>query len=277
MKPIATPSRTHEILEKYGLYAKKKYGQNFIIEPSIIERIVRQAHLDKECAVIEIGPGIGALSEKLSETCGYVQAYDIDQDMVEILNDVLSDKDNFHVECQDFLKVDLAQLLASLPYRRIKIVANLPYYITSKLLEKIALEGQGIEEVIVMVQKDVAIKMTQKTGLKDRLPLTLLLEKIADVEILFEVPRTVFKPAPNVDSAILKISFRTQEPRQAFYEFLKLAFTSRRKTIGNNLKKAEFKQPLAVLLEKMAYPQDVRAESMSVEDLYRLFQACTKF
>lgn len=271
MKAIATPTRTQEILEKYGLHAKKKFGQNFIIEPNIIERIVNASKLDQDTAVIEVGPGIGALSEKLCEKAYCVKAFDIDEDMVEILKETMQDKTNFEVVCQDFLKVDLPSIIESLDVKHIKIVANLPYYITTKLIEKIALEGKGIEEIIVMVQKDVAIKMARSTDLKDRLPLTLLLESMGKVEMLFEVPRQVFLPSPNVDSAILKITFEKHEDVHGFYEFLKLAFSSRRKTLHNNLKKVAFKTSLQEELEKLGYPSDIRAEAMSVEDLKALY------
>jgi dimethyladenosine transferase len=273
MKPIATPTRTQEILRQYGLHAKKKFGQNFIIEPSIIQKIVQAARLDKDTSVIEVGPGIGALSEQLCEVAKYVKAFDIDEDMVQILSQTLADKDNFEVVWQDFLKVDLAKEVCSMPTQHIKIVANLPYYITTKLLEKIALEGQGIDEVIVMVQKDVAVKMACSHDLRDRLPLTLLLENIGTVKMLFEVPRSVFLPSPNVDSAILKISFHKHEDIQGFYEFLKLAFASRRKTLHNNLKKVSFKTPLEKQLADLGYAYDVRAEAMKVEDLKVLYQS----
>ena len=273
MKPIATPTRTQEILHQYGLHAKKKFGQNFIIEPSIIQKIVQAARLDKDTSVIEVGPGIGALSEQLCEVARYVKAFDIDEDMVQILSQTLANKDNFEVVWQDFLKVDLAKEVCLMPSQHVKIVANLPYYITTKLLEKIALEGQGIDEVIVMVQKDVAVKMAGSYDLRDRLPLTLLLESIGVVKMLFEVPRSVFLPSPNVDSAILKISFHKHEDIRGFYEFLKLAFASRRKTLHNNLKKVPFKTPLEKQLADLGYAYDVRAEAMKVEDLKVLYQS----
>lgn len=277
MKPIATISRTNEILKKYDLYAKKKYGQNFIIEPQIISRIVLNAQIDKNTTVIEVGPGIGALTQGLCEHAKKVIAFEIDEDMVNVLHHELSDMDNLSVIHEDFLNVDLKSLLQDLD--DVKVVANLPYYITSKLIEKMALEGSHkMKELIVMVQKDVAMKMATSTDLRDRLPLTVFLKSIADVTILFDVPRGVFNPAPHVDSAILKIAFYEDseiENKMHYYKFLKMAFNQRRKTLANNLKQAKFSQPLPEILESLHLSVDVRAETISKEDLYTISQYCT--
>ena len=273
MKPIATLSRTNEILEKYGLSAKKKYGQNFIIDPNIISRIVKEADIDENTTIIEIGPGIGALSQGLSQVAKQVIAFEIDEDMVNVLHHELGDLDNFEVHHEDFLKVDLKEVLKNL--NNVKIVANLPYYITSKLLEKIAIEGQGkIEEIVVMVQKDVAVKMATSVDLKDRLPLNLYLKALGDISILFDVPSQVFNPAPHVDSAILKVSFEKQvDPR--FYSFLKIAFNQRRKTLSNNLKQVHMEKPLKEILHDLNLPEGVRSEAISIEDLFEIYKHCT--
>lgn len=272
MKPIATPSRTKEILERYDLHAKKRYGQNFIIEPKIIGRIVQAADVNQQTAVIEIGPGIGALSEALLGKVGTLFAYDIDADMVSVLQSELGHYPHFHIYHEDFLKVDLTRLCTQLVYPHIKIVANLPYYITTKLLEKIILEGQAIEEVVVMVQKDVALKMSASAHLKDRLPLNVLLENIAVVKTLFEVPPSVFWPTPKVASAILDIRFKSHEINPNYYLFLKRAFASRRKTLRNNLKGQSFDVNLEELLCHLGYGLDVRAEQISGADFEVLFK-----
>lgn len=277
MKMIATVSRTNEILKKYDLYAKKKYGQNFIIEPNIISRIVSSAGIDENTTVIEIGPGIGALSQGLSQVAKQVIAFEIDEDMIHVLNHELCDQTNFKVIHQDFLKINLNEVLKGLDH--VKVVANLPYYITSKLLEKLALEGSDkIEELIVMVQKDVATKMAVSDDLRDRLPLTLFLKSIGDVELLFDVPRTVFMPSPHVDSAILRVTFHKEslvEDKLHFYSFLKIAFNQRRKTLGNNLKQVKMTKPLDEILEEMDLPSSVRSESLSIKQLYHIFKYCT--
>lgn len=277
MKPIATISRTNEILKKYDLYAKKKYGQNFIIEPQIISRIVENACIDENTTIIEVGPGIGALSQGLSQKAKQVIAFEIDEDMVHVLHNELSSQANFKVIHQDFLKVDLKEVLEELD--NVKVVANLPYYITSKLIEKMALEGSDkIGELIVMVQKDVAQKMATSTDLRDRLPLTVFLKSIADVSLLFDVPRGVFMPAPHVDSAILKIAFHKKqkiEDKDHFYQFLKLAFNQRRKTLSNNLKQVVFTKPLSEILQELNLSENVRSETISVEDLYTISKYCT--
>jgi len=278
VKAIATLSRTQEILDGYGFHAKKKYGQNFIIDPHIIERIVNAAQVDKETSVIEVGPGIGALSEGLCQKAKEVKAFEIDEDMVKVLKDVLASQNNFEVVHQDFLKADLSAAIHEMTGHKVKIVANLPYYITTKLLEKIALAHQGIEEVFVMVQKDVAVKMSTSTDLRDRLPLTLFLKSIADVRLCFDVPRTVFMPSPNVDSAMLSIRFHKHSDlgnEFGFYQFLKCAFAARRKRLTNNLKSLSFKAPLVQLLENRGLAEDIRAEALSIEDLKYLYGQCT--
>ncbi len=275
MDKIATVSKTNEILEKYGLYAKKKFGQNFIIDPNIITRIVKSAEVNENTTVIEIGPGIGALTQGLCEKAKQVIAFEIDDDMINVLQNELSCFDNFRLIHQDFLTVDLNQYLI---YPNLKVVANLPYYITSKLIEKLVLEGLGkIESLHVMVQKDVAVKMATSEDLRDRLPLTLLLKSIADVKIAFDVPSSVFKPAPHVDSAILEIKFKDSEIEDVshFYTFLKVAFNQRRKTLSNNLKSVTMTKPLAEILESMNISTTVRSESLTIPQLYEISKYCT--
>ena len=277
MKRIATVAKTNEILEKYNLHAKKKYGQNFIIDPNIISKIVTHANIDENTTVIEVGPGIGALSQGLCEAAKNVIAFEIDEDMIRVLNDEFKDVENFEVIHQDFLNVHLKDVIKDL--NRVKVVANLPYYITSKLIEKMAIEGSDkIEELIVMVQKDVAIKMAVSDDLRDRLPLTVFLKSIADVSILFDVPSAVFDPKPHVDSSILKIAFQKDSEiknKEAFYKFLKIAFNQRRKTLSNNLKQVKFDQSLKELLVSMNLSESVRSESLTISQLYTIFTHCT--
>lgn len=278
MKPIASISRTQAILQDHALHAKKKFGQNFIIEPRMIERIIGQAQLDQKSGVIEVGPGIGALTEGLTQAAGQVRCYEIDPDMVAVLIQELGNQPNLEIIAGDFLKVDLAQELRFFHTDEIQVVANLPYYITSKLLEKIALEGEGIQAAIVMVQKDVAYKMAVSEDLRDRLPLTLLLKCLGDVKILFDVPRTVFWPAPHVDSAILSITFDATSriiDRKGFYHFLQTAFKARRKTLVNNLRDLSFQMPVSVFLASRGLPAATRAEELSLDDLMDLFDQCT--
>lgn len=277
MKRIATVARTNEILEKYQLHAKKKYGQNFIIDPNIISKIVLHADIDKDTTVIEVGPGIGALSQGLCEVAKNVVAFEIDEDMIGVLNEEFQEVQNFKVIHQDFLNVDLKEILKNLD--KVKVVANLPYYITSKLIEKMAIEGSDkIDRLIVMVQKDVAVKMATSDDLRDRLPLTLFLKSIADVSILFDVPSSVFDPKPHVDSSILKIDFHKDckvEKKESFYSFLKMAFNQRRKTLSNNLKQVKLTKPLKEILSELNVSESVRSESLSIDELYYIFTHCT--
>lgn len=264
MKPIATIERTKAILDQYHLSAKKKFGQNFLIEPMMIQRIVESAHLTKESHVIEIGPGIGALSEGLLNATKHVTAYEIDQDMVNILHDQLPELNVVHT---DFLKVNLKQLPDDC-----HVVANLPYYITSKLLTKLALEATQVHDIVVMVQSDVADKLVDLDQLENRLPLTLLLNEIGEVNILFDVPRQCFMPSPHVDSTIIQVKIKdTTLNRKLYFGFLRTIFAQRRKTLRNNLKGVALKQPIEVIYEEMGLDLGVRAENLSMEQLRTLF------
>lgn len=261
MEYIATIKRTNEILQKYNQKAKKKYGQNFIIEPMIIDKIVRSANIKKDTPVVEIGPGIGALTQQLALKTEHLTCFEIDEDMIHILQNEL-DLTNITLIHQDFLKSDLK--LA--PHT--KVVANLPYYITSKLIEKLALNHACVDEMYLMVQKEVAYKLAESDDLRDRLPLRVLLETLGRVEYLFDIPAQVFLPKPHVDSAIIKITFNHQESDDiaSYYLFLKKAFTSRRKKLKNNIQVDD-----ATLLS-LGYPSDVRAEQMVSEDFMKLYQ-----
>ena len=273
MKPIATYSRTTEILEEFETFAKKKYGQNFINDPSNIESMCKGANLDKNTHVIEVGPGLGALTEGLCQYSKDVLAYDIDEDAIQILSQTLAPYNNVEVIHQDFLTVDLGSIVKKYEGEPLKIVANLPYYITSDLLEKIILNRQGISEVIVMVQKEVAKKFCSGRKDKNRQPIHVLLEKIAKVEYLFTVSQNVFLPKPNVDSAMMKITFNADYDcnEEALYTFFKQVFHNRRKTIVNNLKGVYTYEMINQALDRCGLSLITRAESLDEEQLENLY------
>lgn len=261
MEYIATIKRTQQILTKYQLKAKKKYGQNFIIEPTMIDKIIRYAGIQEDTPVIEIGPGIGAMTQVMAHRTRLLTCFEIDEDMVSVLKKEL-EVQPMQLIIQDFLKSDFQ------PLPHTKVVANLPYYITTKLIEKLALHHQNIDEMYLMVQKEVAVKLSTSTDLKDRLPLRLLLESLGTVDYLFDVPASIFIPKPHVDSAIVKITFHHQEDfdPKPYYQFLKQAFTSRRKKLKNNIQVNESH------LHDLGYPSDVRAEQMATMDLLKLYK-----
>ena len=260
MKDIATKTTTTYILEKYHLQALKKYGQNFLIDTNIIDKIVSSASLDKETCVIEIGPGIGALTQLLARKAGHVISYEIDQRFKPVYEEFLT-QDNITIIFEDFLNIDVASTVKKLKqnYKRVCVVANLPYYITTSLIEKIVLSNSTIDCMVVMIQKEVALKMTSDY----KSPLTLLIEDIGSKEYMFTVSKNVFMPAPHVDSAILKITI-DKEVDQKLYEVLKTCFIQRRKTIYNNLK-TKYDNALEIL-EKSHIESNARSEQLSIKD-----------
>lgn len=232
MKKIATVTTTKEILEKYHLGALKKLGQNFLVDVNVIDRIISSAVIDQETAVIEVGPGIGALTQRLAFYSGKVVSYEIDERFKPVYQDYLP-FDNLEIIFGDFMKQDIDKLITSLKkdYQKVYLVANLPYYITTPIIEKVLLSNHKIDKIIVMIQKEVALKMTN--GYKN--PLLLLLEDMGKIEYLFTVSKKVFIPAPHVDSAVISIKVE-KEANLKLYQLLKVCFKQRRKTILNNLK-----------------------------------------
>ncbi len=274
MKKVATRSQTLALLEAYELQAKKKYGQNFIIDPNIIQKTIDLAELDENTVVIEIGPGLGALTQGLLERAGKVLAYDIDPDVIQVLQQYLS-CDKLTLIQKDFLQVDLVHLLAELHGRRVKLVSNLPYYITTDLIEKITLASEGLEQAIIMVQKEVAEKMASPASRKERQPLHYLLDEVAEVRYLMTVPRTVFYPMPHVDSALLGIRYTGRFVDRGFYDFLKLAFKARRKTLYNNIKHVYSSELLQVAYTASQLDLACRAEQLTSVQLKKFYQILT--
>lgn len=260
MKDIATNSTTTYILEKYHLHALKKYGQNFLIDTNVIDKIITCASLDKECCVIEIGPGIGALTQILARSVGLVRSYEIDQRFKPVYQEFLQDS-AIEIIFEDFLKIDLQKEVSLLKqkYKRVCIVANLPYYITSAIIEKVILSNSGVDCMVVMVQKEVALKMTSDY----KNPLTLLIDDIGSKEYMFTVSKQVFMPKPHVDSAILKITLE-KEVDPKLYEVLTTCFIQRRKTIYNNLK-TKYSNALEIL-EKSKIETNARSENLTIND-----------
>ena len=239
---IADYSVTKAVLERHGFTFKKSFGQNFLTDTNILQKIVDTAEIDKQVNVIEIGPGIGALTEFLAENAAEVMAFEIDDRLVPILADTLRDFDNVTVVNQDILKVDLNQYIAEFknPDLPIKVVANLPYYITTPILMHLIESKIPFQEFVVMMQKEVADRISAEPNTKAYGSLSIAVQYYMTAKVAFIVPRTVFVPAPNVDSAILKM-VRREEPAVAvkdedfFFSVSKASFVHRRKTLWNNL------------------------------------------
>ena len=282
---IADHSVTRAILERHGFTFKKSFGQNFLTDTNILQKIVDTAEIDKNVNVIEIGPGIGALTEFLAESAAEVMAFEIDDRLVPILADTLRDFDNVTVVNQDILKVDLAQYIAEFknPDLPIKVVANLPYYITTPILMHLIESGIPFSEFVVMMQKEVADRISAQANTKAYGSLSIAVQYYMTAKVAFIVPRTVFVPAPNVDSAILKMVRREQpavevQDEKFFFKVSKASFVHRRKTLWNNLtscfgKSEETKDKLTASLERAELSPSVRGEALSLEEFARLADA----
>ena len=282
---IADYSVTRAILERHGFTFKKSFGQNFLTDTNILQKIVDTAEIDKNVNVIEIGPGIGALTEFLAESAAEVMAFEIDDRLVPILADTLRDFDNVTVVNQDILKVDLAQYIAEFknPDLPIKVVANLPYYITTPILMHLIESGIPFSEFVVMMQKEVADRISAQPNTKAYGSLSIAVQYYMTAKVAFIVPRTVFVPAPNVDSAILKMVRREQpavevQDEKFFFKVSKASFVHRRKTLWNNLtsyfgKSEEVKTKLERALEKADLVANVRGEALDLAAFARLSDA----
>ena len=239
-KPIASVARTREILKTYDLRARKGYGQNFLVDVSVVARCAEAAHAEQ--AVIEIGPGIGALTEQLALRSVHVRAYEVDERLLPVLRDTLQDYTNVEIILQDFLTCDIAASVRELKetYGGVSVAANLPYYITTPVLFSLFAQGRDIEWITVMVQKEVADRFAAPVNAPDYGTLSVESQYLYEVERLFNVPRTAFNPAPKVDSAIVRFHRRPETPQDEeltdYFDLVKACFKQRRKTIYNNLK-----------------------------------------
>lgn len=267
MKDIAKKSNTMYLLNKYNLQASKKFGQNFLIDLNIVQKIVSTTPVNKETCVIEIGPGIGALTEQLAYVAGHVICYEIDTRLQEVLKESVGQFENVEIIFQDFLTVDLKSQVDELlkDYRQVCIVANLPYYITSDILEHIIHSQAKLTSLHAMVQKEVAQKLTDKNY---KSPLAFMIESVGDISMDMLVSRNVFDPAPRVDSAIISIHM-SKIYNPLLTNLLKIAFTQKRKTIYNNVK-VIWKDETASILEQCGIIPQYRPEQLTISDYLKL-------
>lgn len=277
-KDIATPIRTQEIMAKHGLTFKKSLGQNFLIDPNILRKIVSQAGLTKESAAIEIGPGIGALTEHLARDAGKVLAFEIDQRLLPVLADTLSPYDNVKVIHSDILKADVEQAIQEelAGFEDIMVVANLPYYVTTPIILKLLLEKLPIRGLVVMLQKEVAERITAKPGTKAYGSLSIAIQYYTEAEFAMTVPKSVFMPQPNVDSAVIRMTKRPEPIVQVidedfFFSVTRGSFVQRRKTILNNLQSAmpngkAKKELILQALDEAGIDPTRRGETLSIKE-----------
>ena len=277
-KFISTPSRTKEILAKYDLRAKKGFGQNFLVDPKIVERCAEEAHC--EGAVIEIGPGIGSLTEQLALHSKHVTAFEVDEDLIPVLEDTLSPYyDNVEVILEDFLVCDLRKKVDELKekYGMVSVCANLPYYITSPVLFRLFEEAPDIPYITVMVQKEVGDRFAANVNDKEYSALSVEAQYLYNVKKLFNVPARSFNPSPNVDSIIIQFERKdvqeSKEDIKDFFSFVKVCFKQRRKTIYNNLKEIMDGEQAMTLLEKAGIEPSRRAQELTTEQLKAIYEA----
>lgn len=281
-KDIATPIRTKEILSKYGFSFKKSLGQNFLIDPNILRNITEYAGLSEKTAAIEIGPGIGALTEHLARTSGKVVAFEIDQRLIPILDDTLSPYDNVKIINEDILEADVEAIINREfeGFDDIMVVANLPYYVTTPIILKLLMERLPIRGICVMLQKEVGDRISAQPGTKAYGSLSIAIQYYTEAEMVMTVPKTVFMPQPNVDSAVIRLTKREKPPVEVISEdFLftvtRSSFAQRRKTILNNLTSQlpqgkEKKELILEALSQAGVEPTRRGETLTIQEFGRL-------
>jgi 16S rRNA (adenine1518-N6/adenine1519-N6)-dimethyltransferase len=281
---IATPKRTKDVLHKYGFTLKKSLGQNFLIDQNILHKIVGAAELDESKGALEIGPGIGALTQQLAKRAGRVVAVEIDRRLLPILEETLAPFPNVSVVHGDVLEVDLRALFAErfAGLGAVSVVANLPYYITTPIIMKLLENKLPLENIVVMIQKEVAERMTAKPGGKDYGSLSIAVQYYCEPELVAIVPHTVFIPQPNVDSAVIKLKVRREPPVRTddesfFFDVVQAAFAQRRKTIYNNLAarffSKETKNELEAVLASCGIEPSRRGETLAMHEYALLSDA----
>ena len=280
MPKIGTPGRTVEVLQKYQFNFQKKYGQNFLIEPQVLETIVDAAHIQTDDCVLEIGPGIGTMTQYLAEQAREVVAVEIDKALIPILQDTLSEYPNVTIINEDILKVDLEKLVKEKnDGRPVKVVANLPYYITTPIIMQLFESHVPLHSITIMVQTEVAQRMKVGPGTKDYGALSLAVQYYSRPEIITHVPPTCFIPRPNVGSTVIRLTRYEKPPVEAadesfLFSLIRASFNQRRKTLVNGLSNASglnlFKAQITEALEQMGLPANVRGETFTLEQFARL-------
>ena len=277
---LSDPKKTIEVIQKYQFAFQKRFGQNFLIDAHVLEKIVSAAGITKDDCVLEIGPGIGTMTQYLAESAGQVIAVEIDTNLLPILADTLKDYSNVKVINQDILKVDINELVKEYNNGRpIKVVANLPYYITTPIIMGLFESNVPIDNITVMVQKEVADRMQVGPGFKDYGALSLAVQYYASPYIVANVPPNCFIPRPNVGSAVIRLT-RYQEPPvqvkdpKLMFKLIRASFNQRRKTLQNGLNNSPeisfSKEEITKAIESLGVSPSVRGEALSLEQFAQL-------
>lgn len=286
MATLGNPKNTIEILQKYQFVFQKKFGQNFLIDPHVLEKIIRAAEISKEDFVLEIGPGIGTMTQYLAEYAREVTAVEIDKALIPILEETLSGYDNVTVIQEDILKLDVAKLVEEKNHGRpIKVVANLPYYITTPIIMGLFEGHVPLQSLTVMVQKEVAERMQAAPGTKDYGALSLAVQYYAQPYLAANVPPNCFMPRPNVGSAVIRLTRHEQPPVEVqdeglMFRLIRASFNQRRKTLANGLKNSvdlDFsKEQIEAAIREAKLPLTVRGEALTLEQFALLTNILSK-
>jgi len=280
MATLGNPKNTIEVLQKYGFNFQKKFGQNFLINTGILEEIIEAAEITKDDFVLEIGPGIGTMTQYLCENAREVVAVEIDKNLIPILADTLSAYDNVEVINDDILKVDIKTLAEEKNAGKpIKVVANLPYYITTPIIMGLFESHVPIDSITIMVQKEVADRMQEGPGSKEYGALSLAVQYYAHPEIVVNVPPSCFMPQPKVGSAVIRLTRHEQPPvevenEKLMFQLIRASFNQRRKTLANGLNNFPglnvSKEVIQQCIEELGVPVTVRGEALSLEQFAKL-------
>ena len=277
---LGNPKYTIEVLQKYGFVFQKRFGQNFLIDTHVLEKIIRASEITKDDFVLEIGPGIGTMTQYLADSARAVTAVEIDDALIPILQDTLKDWDNVNIIHGDILKTDIQKIADEKNQgKAIKVVANLPYYITTPIIMGLFESHVPVESITVMVQKEVADRMQTGPGSKDYGALSLAVQYYAEPEIVANVPPNCFMPRPKVGSAVIRLKRHKEPPVQVqneklMFRLIRASFNQRRKTLQNGIKNfggLNFsKEQVAQALEEMELPASVRGEALTLEQFAQL-------
>ena len=280
MEKLSNPQRTIEVIKKYEFCFQKKFGQNFLIDGHVLDKIIAGAGVTKDDMVLEIGPGIGTMTQYLAEAAGKVVAVEIDRNLLPILQETLADYDNVKVIHADVLSLDLEKLVQEENGGRpIKVVANLPYYITTPIIMALFEQHVPLANVTVMVQKEVAARMKSGPGSKDYGALSLAVQYYAEPYIVANVPCNCFMPRPNVDSAVIRLTRYEEPPVQVkdekmLFKIIRASFNQRRKTLQNGLNNSSelnfTKDQIASAIAEAGFSQSVRGEALTLEQFAKL-------
>lgn len=279
MAKLGSRKSTSEIIEKYQFDFRKKFGQNFLVDNHILDKIVEAADITREDCILEIGPGIGTLTQRLAEAAGEVVAVEIDKNLIPILNETLADYDNVTILNEDILKVDIHEIAEQHGGKPLKVVANLPYYITTPIIMALFESHVPLTSVTVMVQKEVADRMCVGPGTKEYGALSLAVQYYAKPEIITKVPAPCFIPRPNVDSTVIRLTRYEKPPVEVrdedwLFAVMRASFNQRRKTLANGLANAGNlglnRQQVENALSGMGLPATIRGETLTLNQFAAL-------